>query len=443
MSAKDITVYPSTGLNILVVGAGCAGPAFALLLQKTNPKHTITVIERTPSLRTGGQQLDFKGRGLTIVKKLGLLDRFKEVSVKETGMSFVNDKGKPLLSFGINPADETRAQGAGLTNEYEIMRGDIVKVFYDASLAEKESLDKEGGENREGGLEYKFDTTITALEQNKNAVTVTFSNGQTSSYDLVVAADGQNSRTRRMAFDESVNANCFNTLGVHAAYYEIPRIPADGSDAQVHFASDSRVMMTRTGDRNMMQIYLFLMKDKDRHTRMQVVHKQPIQQQKEAWMQLFKDAGWQSERFTEGLKDTKDFYAHEIAQVKVPQHHAGRVVLLGDAGYCPTLFTGMGTTLSSVGAYILAGELAKHGDNVEAALQGYEEMLKEPIEKYQKFPSLANSILYPSSAFGIRMLHFVFCIVSVFRIDKLLRWLSQFFPEEKDDYDLPKYPGLL
>jgi 2-polyprenyl-6-methoxyphenol hydroxylase-like FAD-dependent oxidoreductase len=42
--------------------------------------------------------------------------------------------------------------------------------------------------------------------------------------------------------------------------------------------------------------------------------------------------------------------------VDIDRYHAGRVVLLGDAGYGNTL-GGFGTGLAIVGAYVLAGEL--------------------------------------------------------------------------------------
>ncbi|MDX6252239.1 MAG: hypothetical protein QOF10_5599 [Kribbellaceae bacterium] len=46
------------------------------------------------------------------------------------------------------------------------------------------------------------------------------------------------------------------------------------------------------------------------------------------------------------------------SQVVVPEWSRGRVVLLGDAGYCGSPLAGHGTALSLVGAYVLAGELA-------------------------------------------------------------------------------------
>jgi 2-polyprenyl-6-methoxyphenol hydroxylase-like FAD-dependent oxidoreductase len=435
MSLLSQQINNTMPLNVLIIGAGCAGPVFAQLLQRVNPRHTITIIERFASLRTGGQQLDLKAEGIPIAKGMGLLGALKTACVHEPGMKLVDKNGKSLMHFGVNDSSK---QSSNLTNEYEIMRGDMVKIFYDGSLAERQKTAERGV--KEGSLTYRFDTTITHLDQSDKGATVTFSDGQKTTYDLVVAADGQNSRTRRMAFGAGTDAECFRSIGIHAAYFEIPRIESDEDDARILFASGSRMVMVRTGDRPITQVYFFIMKDKERHERMKPVHKQPLEQQKEAWAEIFHDAGWECKRFIDGMKITEDFYAHELGQVHMPQLNSGRVVLLGDAGYCPTPFTGMGTTLSLIGSYILAGELAKHGDDVDAALQGYHELMQQPLEKYQKLPRIDN--FYPSSELGIKITNNMLWLLSSLKIDKVVQWVGGMLPESNDGWKLPVYPEL-
>jgi 2-polyprenyl-6-methoxyphenol hydroxylase-like FAD-dependent oxidoreductase len=214
MSILHQALKPTMPLNVLIIGAGCAGPAFAHLLLKTNPKSTVTVIERFPSLRTGGQQLDLKGKGIPIAKAMGILDHLKAACVHETGMQLVDKNGRSLIGFGVNSSSSS-GQGMNLTNEYEIMRGDMVKVFHDGSIAERRKIEQSG--EQQGGLTYKFGTTVTQIEQSNMAATVTFSDGQKARYDLVVAADGQNSRTRRMTFGDDAKSGCFKKMGIHAA----------------------------------------------------------------------------------------------------------------------------------------------------------------------------------------------------------------------------------
>jgi 2-polyprenyl-6-methoxyphenol hydroxylase-like FAD-dependent oxidoreductase len=432
-------------LNILIVGAGVCGPALALLLQRSNPKHTITVIERSPALRTGGQQIDLKAQGIPIMRKLGLLEEIRKHCVKESGMEFVDKSGKSLMQFGVTGA-EAKGGAFELTHEFEFMRGDFVKMMYDTSLNERQALEAKG--SKEGGLTYDFGKSITALDQSAtaNSVKVTFSSGETKSFDLVVAADGQSSRTRKLAFGEETHKAAFKTLNIHAAYFNIPRLSHEDSLARIYFAPGNRMIMTRTGDRPVTQVYFFLLKDLERGEKMRSVHKRPLDEQKDAWAEIYGNAGWDSKRFLEGMRGVEDFYATEIGQVKMPNHqvHTGRVVLLGDAGYCPSAFTGMGTTLSLIGTYVLAGELARHGNDVDAALKAYEETIKQPIQECQKLSGLAEGQgFYPASEWGIWAANNVLWTLSAFRVDRLLKWVADFMPEGKEKrWELPEYPEL-
>jgi len=81
-----------------------------------------------------------------------------------------------------------------------------------------------------------------------------------------------------------------------------------------------------------------------------------------------------------------------MGQVRLDRWSQGRVVLLGDAGYCPSPLTGLGTSLALVGAYILAGELASATATTtdDAALQHafdrYESRMRPYVEQGQELP---------------------------------------------------------
>lgn len=432
-------------LNVLIVGAGVCGPALALMLQRSNPQHTITVIERSATLRTGGQQIDLKAQGIPIMKQMGLLETVGSYCVKESGMEFVDRNGKSLMRFGVTSAEE-KARTFNLTTEFEFMRGDFVKMIYDISLQERETLTANG--QTKGSLTYEFNKTITALSQPPSSptTTVTFSTGETKDFNLVVAADGQGSRTRRLAFGQEASTSAFKSLNIHAAFFNVPRLPTEDNLARIYFAPNNRAVMTRTGDRPITQVYFFIMKDKDRASQMRAMYKRPLSEQKAAWAEIYTDAGWDCPRFLRELNDVNDFYATEIGQVKMPEHrlYNGRVVLLGDAGYCPSSFTGKGTTLSLIGGYVLAGELARHGNDVDAALAAYQETMKQPIEECQKLAGLDDGWgFFPASEWGIWMANHVLWTMSSLRVDKVLGWLAGILlGGEEKRWELPEYSEL-
>ncbi|KAJ5370596.1 uncharacterized protein N7496_006688 [Penicillium cataractarum] len=350
-------------LNVLIVGAGVCGPAIAMLLQRSNPQHNITIVERSPTLRSTGQQIDLKTQAPHILRKMGLLDEIRARCVNETGLEMVDSSGTQIAYFGASASGQ---RGPGLTSEYEIMRGNMVQVLYDASIKQNAALKLGPGQE----IAYLFGQTITSLDQSAQGVDVTFSDGRTQRYDLVIGADGQHSRTRQLAFGREVSDAAFKSLGIHGAYFSIPRIDGEGTLARGHLAPGRKMIMTRTSDRPVTGALLFTMKESPK---LKASYKKSLKTQKEAFVEAFEDMDWQTDRLISGLKESDDFYANELGQIKMNQLSTGRVVLLGDAGYCPSPFTGLGTNLCLVGAYVLAGELARQRNDVMGALKCYEE----------------------------------------------------------------------
>jgi 2-polyprenyl-6-methoxyphenol hydroxylase-like FAD-dependent oxidoreductase len=141
------------------------------------------------------------------------------------------------------------------------------------------------------------------------------------------------------------------------------------------------------------------------------------------------------------MQDCHDFYACELAQVKMKQWSTGRVVLLGDAGYSPSVMTGMGTTCSLVGAYVLAGELARHGDDMRTALEEYERVVRPAVAGYQVLPSGMSGNFMPSSRLGLWFVRNTLWAISALKIDQMiLRVLPK--REDKFDWTVPDYPEL-
>jgi 2-polyprenyl-6-methoxyphenol hydroxylase-like FAD-dependent oxidoreductase len=423
-------------LNVLVVGAGIAGPAFATLLQRSDPRHTITVIERFPSLRTNGLQLDLKNEGDLIIRKMGLMGAMKNLSIPETGMQLMDSKGNALATLGL---DEKNKRGMfDVTTDCEIMRGDIVKVLYEAGLKYREELNRSvAGVKHEGGLKYEFGTTISELEQKGDGVDVTFTGGKKARYDLVVAADGQGSRTRRMVFGAAVSDTAFKSLGWHTAIFTTPRIMGEDGLAKACWSARKRGFMLRNGDRPRTQVYLFNMGDGEK---LKEAHRGPLERQKEIWAETFKDVGWQQDRIVAGMKAADDFYAHEIGQVKMSQLFKDRVVLLGDAAYCPSVFTGQGTTTTLYGSYVLAGELAKHGNNVPAALEEYERVVRPKVNEWQHIPGGVSGWL-PSSQFAVSIVNTLVWATFKLKIDRMFSYI-QAPAGNKEEYSIPEYPEL-
>ncbi|KAI2628708.1 FAD/NAD(P)-binding domain-containing protein [Hypoxylon sp. NC1633] len=426
-------------LKVLVIGAGICGPAFATLLRRADPENSITVVERHSGIRHSGLQIDLRSWGVPMMQRLRLLDAVREKCVAEDGMAFVDKKGKQWAAFGVDKSGTGRQS---FTSEFEIMRGDLSDVLYDASLkdlkVDGEARTRSQSSDDGPGVRYKFNTTVTGLAQDEKGVDVTFSDGTAGRYDLVAGADGQWSSTRRLIFGEEASNDMFKRLNFYAAYFTIPRLPEDENMMHFHQAGEGRILMRRTGDLPYTQVYLMMRSQSDEVR--QSIERQPVEKQKEVFERAFKDVDyWEMDRFLKGLRESTDFYSHSIGQVKAPHMVKGRVALLGDAGCCASPVSGMGTTVSLITAWTLAGELARNTGDVPQALRAYQTSVRPYVERCQKLAPGVPVIMAPYSGWAILLFRLIVGFVSFIRLHKIL---ALFMIEENSGLRLPEYPEL-
>ncbi|KAF5989732.1 2-polyprenyl-6-methoxyphenol hydroxylase [Fusarium bulbicola] len=402
-------------LKVLICGGGCAGPALAFWLTRLG--HHVTIVERFPALRATGAQIDFREQGIATLKVMGIIDEIRAKLVDEAGVAFVDTNGKILGTVLAN----TSGKGAqSITSEFEIMRGDVVRILYDATKDD---------------VKYVFNTTVEKFEQDDKSVLAHFSDGTSDTFDILVGADGQGSRIRK-AIGPSDAPDPYRKLGIHMAYYFIPREEGDSNIRRTYQASQGRMIFRRTHNSTETQVYLIL---KDDSPGVSSVHRGSVEQQKDFWRQRFRGAGWQTERFLAGMKTTENFYSQEVVQVQTNTWHKGRVVLLGDAAHCPSPFSGMGTTLGFIGAYVLAGEIQKNPENLSLAFENYDKVLRPFVDEVQNIKIGLIRRAIPDTQLGVTIIQWIAWFVCLLRIPYLI---SRFSSEEKAGWPLPKYPAL-
>jgi 2-polyprenyl-6-methoxyphenol hydroxylase-like FAD-dependent oxidoreductase len=96
-------------LKILISGSGIAGPCTAFWLSKFLPTCRITILERAPEPRLGGQAIDLRSSCVPIVRKMGLLEKVKEKTTTEVGMQFVYIDGKRKVTFEATGNEEQQS----------------------------------------------------------------------------------------------------------------------------------------------------------------------------------------------------------------------------------------------------------------------------------------------------------------------------------------------
>ncbi|KAI4662494.1 uncharacterized protein J4E79_004784 [Alternaria viburni] len=385
-------------LNILISGSGIAGPVTAYWLHRFMPTCQITIVERSPEPRLGGQAVDLRSSALPIVKKMGILEKVKEKTTTEVGMQFVYRDGERRATFEATGEEERQSA----TSEYEILRGDMARIVYELTLSNP-------------NIKYVFGEMATEVQQDGSKgskALVTFANGKLppTEFDVVIGADGQMSRTRRIVFGHGPkNDDYLHRLGQYSALFTMPRESVDTQYAQWYNASRGRLFLLRPDQYGTTRAYLAITDgDLSRFEEIDKLLKKGTREEQQAWFEKeFEGAGWQTERCIREMKRADDFYMQQIAQVRMDTWHKGCVALVGDAAYCPSPISGVGTGAAIVGAYVLAGEISRSQDDIPTALTNYERITREYVDKAQKLIPGAPQIANPQTEWGIKVFNTV------------------------------------
>ncbi|MEV6427702.1 FAD-dependent monooxygenase [Nocardia sp. NPDC051463] len=335
-----------TSPNILISGAGVAGPALAYWLRRYG--FAPTVVERAPEPRAGGYAVDFRGEAMAVLERMGILDEVREYSTDIRDSEVVDGAGKHLVTM----------PSAIFAGDLEVLKSDLTDILYGLTMH---------------GTEYIFDNSITALAEDEAGVLVSFESGPARRFDLVVGADGLYSKVRALAFGE--HSQFIRHLGVYNAIISTDNfldLDHEGRACQLGNGKSVNVFSVRNNAEARASFYFGSEPlDYNRHD---------IDEQKRIITERFAGDGWEVPRLLEDLATATDLYFTPISQVQMHSWSTGRIVLLGDACACASPMSGRGTSQALIGAYVLAGELASAAGDYTHAFAAYERELRDYVK---------------------------------------------------------------
>jgi 2-polyprenyl-6-methoxyphenol hydroxylase-like FAD-dependent oxidoreductase len=221
-------------------------------------------------------------------------------------------------------------------------------------------------------VDVRFGSHIVGMSQDDTACAVTFADGRQERFDIVVIAEGLRSTTRQLLWGEEG----FHAFGV---IYAATKIDLDHGLPpevfQIFFMPGASVMLAPiTGRQLLVQCYF--------KGTLQTDH--PQEQIRELLRQTASRFPSRLRALVDQVADRQDMFCDNVGMVTLPALSKGRIVLLGDAGYCPTFLSGMGASLALLGARALSLAITKEAESVPAALQRFSDLIHPIISHYQE-----------------------------------------------------------
>jgi 2-polyprenyl-6-methoxyphenol hydroxylase-like FAD-dependent oxidoreductase len=363
-------------MKILVSGGGIAGSAAALFLARGG--HQVAIIDRAPSFQKRGYALSLKSFGIQLMAELGLEEELRRHAFSFEAIRFYRADGHPIQSLDASALDRAT-------------HGQIFTYRSELHAVLHEAVKRAVGEPR-------FGMSIASVSGD-GPVRVTTTDGITEEYDLVVVSEGMRSTTRALLWGTE-GQKPFGVMYA-AATIEV----AHGLDVKsIHgyFSEGHNIaLLPIDATRLLVQCY-WRAPDSDRPDAATA---------RDKLVESFRGFSPHVIHLLEALAKGGDVFCDAVSQIVLPSLHRGRVVLLGDAGHCPTFLSGMGASLGLLGAKVLARSLADTTTLAEALARFDDAIL--PVVRHFQATAVTNARgALPSSHVG----------------EVLLAWLLHFAP---------------
>lgn len=339
--------------NILIVGAGISGLSLAINLKKLDIPFRI--IEKQENWEKKGLAMSIQGEGLEAASLMGILKEIKVHGEKRNLQRIENIKGKKIIQIKQNPEDQSF-----------VIRRDILHEALRLRVPEIEM-----------GL------SVVNSNETKSSQNITFSDGSSSNFSLVVGADGINSEISKLITKKNTiySGSVLWGITIIKKYKDIIEVWNKNSIVAFYPIENGTV-------------FSFFRKAKKTFSSSRLERKDHI-------IKYF--SNYPQPAIKEVLNNLPEniFFDH-VRYTRPGKWNKGRITLIGDACHSLSPLSGLGANIAMADAVGLANIIHKYGgnDNFPNILEKYNLERKEKADKalyLSKFRTKRGMLSFPEN----------------------------------------------
>lgn len=313
--------------NVLIIGGGFSGMSAAIELRRHGV--AVDLVEVDPQWRSYGAGISLGGATLRALESLGLLDEFLQIGYASEGLDLSTPQGMHIAQL---PTPKAVGARAGVPGGAAIMRPALARLMADAT--------------RRAGVNVRLGCSFTTIAQDETSAEVSFTDGTTQRYDVVIGADGLYSKTRATLFPNAPKPK-YSGQGVWRA---VLKRPADVTRCTMWMGGHVKPGVNPVSKDEM---YLFVTEQRPNNEHI------PAEQHAELLRGLlapFSDPRVQA--ISEQINAEAQIVYRPLESLLLPQPwFTGRVVLIGDAVHATTPHMASGACIGIEDGLVVADEL--------------------------------------------------------------------------------------
>ncbi len=314
--------------SALVVGAGIGGLGTAVALASRGVD--VELVERESEIHALGSGITLIGAALRALDRLGIYDECAAHGYAMDDFELFDPAGNPLTRFPL-----PKAVGTDHPGMLGMMRPELHRILLDAA--------------KRCGVAIRTGTPVTGLESGTESATVTFADGGTARYDLVVGADGLRSTVRELVLGPVE----VRFLGQGIFRVVLPRPAELMTECQIVGGADTTIGFTPTGPESMYMYVLFPI---------DATYRPAAQDMPALVRERLEPFGGFAVHARTFVDDATPINYTRFENLIVPEPwHRGRALVLGDAAHCTTPHLAAGAAMCLEDAVALGEELADTG----------------------------------------------------------------------------------